>query len=96
MPTQPRCNRVLRFGVYQVDLGSGQLLKRGMDVKLQEQPFQVLSTLLERPGELVTREKLRHELWTDDTFVDFDRSLNTAVTKLRRALSDSAEKPPLH
>ncbi len=86
-------NRVLRFGTYQIDTGSGQLRRHGTEIKLQEQPFQILSILLEHPGELVTRDRLRHELWADDMFVDFDRSLNTAVTKLRRALCDSAENP---
>ncbi len=93
MPSLEQSNRVLHFGIYQLDAGSGQLRRNGMAVKLQEQPLQILSLLLEHPGELVTREMLRRELWAEDTFVDFDRSLNTAVTKLRRALSDSAENP---
>jgi DNA-binding winged helix-turn-helix (wHTH) protein/tetratricopeptide (TPR) repeat protein len=85
--------RPLRFGVYETDLRSGQLRKHGVHIKLQDQPFQILGILLKHPGELVTREELRHELWADHTFVDFDRSLNTAVTKLRLALCDSAENP---
>jgi TolB-like protein/DNA-binding winged helix-turn-helix (wHTH) protein/Tfp pilus assembly protein PilF len=81
------------FGGFELDLRSGELRKQGIKVRLQEQPFQVLSMLLERPGEVVTREELRQRLWPEDTFVDFDHSLNTAVNKLREALSDSADAP---
>src|SRR5438270_9717455 len=84
---------VVRFGVFEVDLNSGELRKQGLRVRLQEQPFQVLVTLLERPGELVTRDELVRRLWADGTTVDFDRSLNAAVTRLRQALSDSADVP---
>ena len=83
----------LRFGVFEVDLRAGELRKNGRKLKLQEQPFQVLVALLERSGEVVTREDLRRRLWPDDTFVDFDNGLNIAVRKLRTALSDEAEKP---
>jgi TolB-like protein/DNA-binding winged helix-turn-helix (wHTH) protein/Tfp pilus assembly protein PilF len=85
----PRC---LRFGVFEVDLRAGQLTKRGLRLKLQEQPFQVLAMLLERPGELVSREELRSRLWPR-TIVDFDHGLNKAINKIREALGDSAENP---
>jgi TolB-like protein/DNA-binding winged helix-turn-helix (wHTH) protein/tetratricopeptide (TPR) repeat protein len=84
---------VIRFGVFELELQSGRLRKHGLKVKLQEKPFQVLALLLERPGEVVTREELRRQLWPADTFVDFDHSVNTAVNKLREALGDSAENP---
>jgi len=82
-----------RFGVFVVDIEAGELLKNGLRVKLQEQPFQLLVILLEQPGRVLTREDLRRRLWPADTFVDFDRSLNTAASKLREALGDSAESP---
>ncbi len=84
---------LLRFGIYEADLRSGELRKNGSKLKLQEQPFQVLAMLLEHPGEVVTREGLRQRLWPADTFVDFDHSLNTAINKLRDALGDSAANP---
>ena len=84
---------VVRFGVYEVDLRSGELRKQGVRIKLQEQPFQVLSTLLRRAGDVVTREELRAQLWQSDTFVDFDNGLNTSINKLREALGDSADNP---
>lgn len=82
-----------RFGTFEVDLRSGELRRNGFRVKLQEQPLQVLAELLERPGEVVTREELRTRLWPADTFVDFDHSLNAAIRRLRDALGDSAENP---
>jgi DNA-binding winged helix-turn-helix (wHTH) protein/Tol biopolymer transport system component len=82
-----------RFGVFELDLRAGELRRQGLKVKLQEQPFQVLAQLLERPGEVVTREQLRNRLWPADTFVDFDHSLNAAIRRLRDALGDSAENP---
>jgi DNA-binding winged helix-turn-helix (wHTH) protein/tetratricopeptide (TPR) repeat protein len=85
--------RRTRFGPFEVDLRSGELYKHGAHLKLQDQPFQVLALLLEHPGELVTREDLRQTLWAADTFVDFDTGLNSAIKKLRDALSDSAEEP---
>ncbi|MBV8205828.1 MAG: winged helix-turn-helix domain-containing protein [Acidobacteria bacterium] len=85
--------RSIRFGVYEVDVRSRELRKQGIKLRIQEQPFQVLCMLLEKPGELVTREELRQKLWPSDTFVDFDHSLNTAINKLREALSDSAANP---
>jgi Tol biopolymer transport system component/DNA-binding winged helix-turn-helix (wHTH) protein len=83
----------LRFGMFELDRRAGELRRNGSKVRLQEQPFQILLTLLERPGEVVTREELRSRLWPDDTFVDFEHSINTAVRRLRDALGDSAENP---
>jgi len=85
--------RLLRFGVFQVDLRSCELRKQGLKIKLQDQPCQILTVLLEKPGEIVTREELRTKLWHGDTFVDFDHSLNTAIMRLREALGDSPENP---
>ena len=85
--------RILRFGVFEADLLTRELRKRGVRVRLQEQPFRLLQALLERPGQIVTREEIKEKLWPDDTFVDFDKSLNTAAQKLRQALGDSAESP---
>src|ERR1700686_1609842 len=82
-----------RFGVYEADPGSGELRKSGVRLRVQEQPFQVLLVLLNRPTEVVTREELRQKLWPADTFVDFDHSLNTVINKLREALTDSASNP---
>jgi TolB-like protein/DNA-binding winged helix-turn-helix (wHTH) protein len=81
------------FGPYAMDLRSGELRKFGIKVKMGEQPFQILLMLLEHPGEMVTREELRAKLWADDTFVDFDHGLNSAVQRLRDCLTDNAEKP---
>jgi TolB-like protein/Flp pilus assembly protein TadD len=83
----------VRFAAFAVDLRAGELRKHGVKVRLQEQPFQMLSALLERPGEVVTREELRKRLWSGNTFVDFEHSLATAVKKLRQALSDTAARP---
>src|SRR6266446_2077711 len=83
----------VRFGVFEVDLRSGELHKHGIKIKLHDQPFQVLAMLLENPGELVTREQLHQKLWAADTFVDFDVGLNSAIKRLRDALGDSAESP---
>ena len=83
----------IRFGAFEVDTRSGELRRQGLRLKLQEQPFQVLVLLLERPGEVVTREELTKKLWCDNTFVDFDRGLNKAINRLREVLRDSAEKP---
>jgi DNA-binding winged helix-turn-helix (wHTH) protein len=84
---------LVRFDAFEVDLRAGELRKEGRKIKLQEQPFRVLSYLLERAGDVVTREELREKLWSADTFVDFDHSLNSAVARLREALRDSADKP---
>ena len=81
------------FGVFEVDLRAGELRKRGLRLRLQQQPFQVLAILLERPGEVIAREELQKKLWPADTFVDFDHGLNKAINKIREALGDSAESP---
>src|SRR3954463_9003075 len=83
----------LCFGVFEVDLRAGELRKRGLKVRLQQQPFQVLVMLLEHAGEVVGREELQKRLWPADTFVDFGHGLNKAVNKIREALGDSAESP---
>jgi cholera toxin transcriptional activator len=95
VPTPPSNppEKTVRFAVFEVDLAAGELRKNGSRIRLQEQPFQILVYLLDRPGEVVTREELRQKLWPADTFVDFDHSLNTAVNKLREALGDSASSP---
>jgi TolB-like protein/DNA-binding winged helix-turn-helix (wHTH) protein len=89
--TQP--NQLIRFGVFEVNPRSGELRKKGTRVKLQDQPLQILLAVLEKPGEMVTREELRAKLWPADTFVDFDHGLNAAVKRLRDALGDTAENP---
>lgn len=83
----------IRFGVFELDIRSGQLRCEGRKVKLQEQPFQVLVMLLERPGEVVTREEFTRKLWPNNTFVDYERGLNKAINRLREALRDDADKP---
>jgi len=89
----PQAGRVIRFGIYELDLQSRELRKRGLKIRLQEQPFRILSLLLERPGEVISREALRETLWPGGTFVEFEHSLNTAVNKIRTALGDDAESP---
>lgn len=90
----PQSNkRIARFGVFELDLSAGELRKSGVKLRLQGQPYQVLALLLERAGEVVTREELQQKLWPSDTFVDFDHSLNTAINKVRDALGDSASSP---
>jgi len=84
-------SRVLRFGVFQINLAARELRKHGVRVRLPGQPFCILSILLEKPGDVVTREEMRQRLWSSDTFVDFEHSLNTAIKKLRAALGDSSE-----
>jgi TolB-like protein/DNA-binding winged helix-turn-helix (wHTH) protein/Flp pilus assembly protein TadD len=86
-------SKLIRFGIYEVDLQSIELRRQGRKIKLQEQPCRILAILLEQRGEVVTREELRKRLWSDDTFVDFDHSLNTAIMRLREALSDSSDNP---
>jgi eukaryotic-like serine/threonine-protein kinase len=93
MALESRTPWILRFGTFEVDLRAGELRKQGKRIKLQEQPFHVLTVLLQRPGEVVTREELRNQNWPPDTFVDFDNTLNTAINKLREALGDSADNP---
>jgi DNA-binding winged helix-turn-helix (wHTH) protein/tetratricopeptide (TPR) repeat protein len=93
VPPPPEEFATLRFDTFTLNLRAGELYKSGHKVKLQEQPFQILAMLLAQPGQVVTREQLRERLWPEDTFVDFDHSLNTAVKKLRLALNDEADKP---
>ena len=91
---QPAANpRVVRFGLFELNLDFRELRKSGVRIKLQEQPFLILALLVERPGAIVTREELQKKLWPDDTFVDFDLSLNSAVKKLRQALNDDSVNP---
>ena len=84
---------IVRFGPYELDLRSAELRKNRLKIRLQEQPFQILIALLERPGELVLREEIRQKLWPDETVVEFDHSINAAVKRLRDALCESAEEP---
>ena len=91
--TSPSPPRVVRFGVFEVDLTAGEVRKAGMRQKLTGQPFQVLQALLERPQEIVTREELRQRLWPDNTFVDYELALKKAVNRLREVLGDSADSP---
>jgi DNA-binding winged helix-turn-helix (wHTH) protein/Tol biopolymer transport system component len=93
VPHVPNGDRTVRFGAFEADLHSGEVRKSGDRVKLQEQPFKVLQVLLERPGELVTREELRSRIWPEESFGDFDHAVNVAVGKLRTALGDSADSP---
>ncbi len=83
----------IRFGPFELDRRSGELLKFGRKIRLQEQPFQILCLLLEQPGQVITREQLQQKLWPADTYVDFDHGLNNAIKRLREALNDSADKP---
>src|SRR5467141_4873365 len=82
---------ILRFGVFQVNLAARELRKHGVRIRLPGQPFCILSVLLQKPGEVITREEIRRRLWSSDTFVDFEHSLNSAIKKLRAALGDSPE-----
>src|SRR5882672_8515400 len=93
MALEVRSSTILRFEMFEVNVRSEELRKQGVRIKLQEQPFHVLTVLLQRPGEMVTREELRNQNWPADIFVDFDNSLNTAINKLREALGDSADNP---
>jgi DNA-binding winged helix-turn-helix (wHTH) protein len=89
----PPSARSVRFGLFEADLRAGEIRKRGLRIKLQSQPFQLLVILLKQQGELVTREELRSTLWPEGTFIDFDHSLGTAINKLREVLGDSATNP---
>lgn len=93
MQLPPHPSKLFRFGVFEIDPQAGELRKQGRRIKLQEQPFQILVLLLHHRGEIVSRDELRHQLWPDDTFVDFDHSLNTAIMRLRETLGDSSENP---
>ncbi|MEW6323680.1 MAG: winged helix-turn-helix domain-containing protein, partial [Acidobacteriota bacterium] len=85
--------RLVAFGVYEVDLASGELRRQGRLVRLQQQPFEVLRALVERPGDLVTRDELQRRLWPDGVTVEFETALNKSVAKLRDALGDVADNP---
>jgi Tol biopolymer transport system component/DNA-binding winged helix-turn-helix (wHTH) protein len=85
--------RAIRFGLYEVDFASQELRKSGIKIKIQDQPFQILALLLERPGQIVTREEIQKRLWAGDTFVDFDLGLNSAIKKLRQTLGDESDNP---
>ena len=85
--------QIVRFGLFEADLQTGELRKNGVKVPLQGQPFQVCAILLSRSGQLVSREELRRQVWPEDTFVDFDHGLNIAITKIRLALGDRADSP---
>ena len=93
MPDAKHASSVHRFAAFEINLHSGELRKSGMRLRLSGQPFQVLAVLVERPGELVTREELRSKLWLADTFVDFDHGLNNAVARIREVLDDSSDAP---
>src|SRR3984957_5914554 len=93
MPEARPLPELLRFGIFELDLRTGELRKNGLRVRLQEQPFQVLAMLLEQPGQIVSREELQKKLWPADTFVDFDHGLNKAINKVRDALGDSPDSP---
>lgn len=88
--SEPRC---VRFGVFELDTRTRELRKRGIKLKLPEQSIQILAMLLEREGELITREELQNKLWPNDTVVEFDHSINAAIKRLRQALGDTAETP---
>jgi len=90
---EARPSGLVRFGVFEADLRAGELRKNGLKIRLPGQPFEVLAVMLERPGEVVTREELQKRLWPDGTFVDFDHSLNNAINKIREVLGDAAESP---
>src|SRR4051794_26888761 len=93
MEESSRVSSAVRFGLFEVDVPAGELRKHALRVKLQEQPFQVLVMLLDRPGEVVTRDELKRSLWPADTYVDFEGGLNRAINKLREALGDDADNP---
>src|ERR1700732_1637373 len=93
MPSSELGRRRLRFDNFELDLRTEELRKRGVRLRLQGQPLQVLAALLKRAGDVVTREELRAQIWTTDTFVDFDHSLHNAIARLREVLGDSAERP---
>src|ERR1700761_8015239 len=91
--TQTGSARRYRFGVFEADEATGELRRQGIRIKLNAQPFQVLLMLLDRPGEVLTREEISRALWSDGTFVDFDHGVNSAVNRIREALGDAAIAP---
>src|SRR6204780_4309930 len=86
-------NSVVRFGTFEVSLQSGEVRKSGLKIRVQQQPLKLLEILLERPGEVITREELRSRVWPNESFGDFDQALNISIGKLRSALGDSADNP---
>src|SRR5580692_312700 len=92
MKPPPRTS-VARFGTFEVSFDSGEVRRAGMKIRVQQQPLKLLQILLERPGEVVSREQLRNRLWINESFGDFDQAVNIAIGKLRSALGDSAENP---
>src|ERR1039458_8720480 len=93
LTSDPRPDRRYRFGVFEVDAATGELRRQGLRVKLNTQPFQVLLMLLDRPGQLLTREEISRELWPDGTFVDYEHGVNSAINRIREALGDTAASP---
>src|SRR5664279_701608 len=91
--TEPLPDRRYRFGVFEADATTGELRRQGLRIKLNAQPFQLLFMLLERPGELLTREEISRELWPDGTFVDYEHGVNAAINRIREALGDTASNP---
>lgn len=91
--TEPRPARRYRFGAFEADASTGELRKQGVRIRLNTQPFQVLTMLLERPGELLTRDEIARELWPDGTFVAYDHGVNSAINRIREALGDTASHP---
>src|SRR5579863_1043602 len=84
---------IVRFGAFELDRNSGELRKSGLKIHLREQPFRILAMLLERPGEIITREEIQKILWPNDTVVEFEHSINAAIKALRQALADDADNP---
>src|SRR5574337_144606 len=93
MDAAPRLSTLARFGDYEVDFEAGELRKHGLRIRLQYQPFRILTLLVERPGRLVTRDEIQKLLWPNDTVVEFEHGINAAINRLREALNDSAEEP---
>jgi DNA-binding winged helix-turn-helix (wHTH) protein len=91
--TDPQPARRYRFGVFEVDSTTGELRRKGVRIKLHQQPCQVLLMLLDRPGEILTRQEISRELWPDGTFVDYEHGVNSALNRLRDALGDKANNP---
>src|SRR5438309_1069612 len=87
------CSNIFRFGLFEADASGGTLVRNGVRIKIQDQPFRVLILLLERPGEIVSREQLRQRLWPEGTYVDFDGSLNVILKKLRAAIDENSDNP---
>lgn len=93
MAMTTQTGQTIVFGEYELDLAAGQLRRLGRDLKLQPQPLKLLSLLVTRAGNIVTRDEIRKELWTEDTFVDFDQGMNFCIRQIREALRDDAERP---